>query len=207
MATEGSGAGITSIVLAGGTSSRLGRDKLYEVIGGKTLIQRVLEHLATISAEIIIVAAEKELALPPYPPTKLVYDIHQGKGSLGGIYSGITRSSRFHSLVVAGDMPFLNTALLRHMAAISVGFDVVIPRIGDGVEPLCAVYSKNCLAPIEGLMRRGNLKIIDFFASVKVRYVEEEEINAFDPSHLSLFNVNTEADLAKVRELVEREGL
>lgn len=207
MATEESGAGITSVVLAGGRSSRLGRDKLYEEIGGRALIQRVLERLAPISAEIIVVTADRELVLPRHPVVKLVHDIHLGKGSLGGIYSGIMTSTCFHSLVVAGDMPFLNAALLRHMASISSGFDVVIPRFDDYLEPLHAVYSKYCLPVIEDLLQHDNLRIIDFFDRVKVRYVEEAEIDAIDPQHMSFFNINTEADLARARDLAETEGM
>ncbi|MBI2906104.1 MAG: molybdenum cofactor guanylyltransferase [Chloroflexi bacterium] len=205
LATEESGT--ASIVLAGGRSSRLGRDKLREVIGEKSVIQRVLEAVAPVSSEIIVVTADRELALPSYPAARLVHDIHPGKGSLGGIYSGIVMSTRYHSLVVAGDMPFLNTALLRHMVAASGSFDVVLPKVDDYVEPLHAVYSKDCLPAIEDLLRQDNLRILDFFDRVRVRYLEEEEIDLFDPKHLSFFNVNTEADLVTARELAEREGM
>jgi len=96
----------------------------------------------------------------------------------------------------------LNQALLRYMLQISAGFDLVVPRLGDMVEPLHAVYSQACLAPIESLLKQGNLSVIQLFTLVKLRYVEAEEINRFDPKHLSFFNINTEADLEKARELV-----
>ena len=65
----------------------------------------------------------------------------------------------FYSLAVGCDMPFLNRALLSHMINVAPGFDVVIPRVDDMVEPLHAVYSKNCLAPIEGMVARDNLSV------------------------------------------------
>ena len=69
------------------------------------------------------------------------------------------------------------------------------------VEPLHAVYSKNCLAPAESLLKQGNLSVYQLFPLVKVRYVEAEEIDRFDPQHLSFFNINTEADLETARKL------
>ena len=78
---------------------------------------------------------------------------------------------------------------------------MVIPRLGNMVEPLHAVYSKGCLAPIECLLKQGNLSIRELFTLVKVRYVGAAEIDRFDPKHLSFFNVNTEADLETAREI------
>jgi len=72
------------------------------------------------------------------------------------------------------------------------------------VEPLHAVYSQACLAPIESLLKQGNLSVIQLFTLVKLRYVDAEEINRFDPKHLSFFNINSQADLAKARGIMKR---
>jgi len=120
---------------------------------------------------------------------------------LVGIYTGLTASDSFYNLVVACDMPFLNRGLLQYMIQIADSFDVVVPRLGNMVEPLHAVYSKNCLAPAESLLKQGNLSVYQLFPLVKVRYVEAEEIDRFDPQHLSFFNINTEADLETARKL------
>jgi molybdopterin-guanine dinucleotide biosynthesis protein A len=101
-------------------------------------------------------------------------------------------------------MPFLNRALLSHMIKVAPGFDVVIPRVGDMVEPLHAVYSKGCLAPIEGMVEGGNLSVHGLLGLVRVRYVDSDEIDRFDPEHLSLFNVNTLDELERARSLVEQ---
>jgi molybdopterin-guanine dinucleotide biosynthesis protein A len=90
------------------------------------------------------------------------------------------------------------------MMQLSAEFDVVIPRLGNAVEPLHAIYSRACLAPIENLFRQNNLRIIDFLHLVRVRYIEAGEIDRFDPNHLSFFNINTEADLKTARELAAR---
>ncbi len=195
---------ISCIVLAGGKGLRLGHDKTLEIIGNRSLLQRVVSYLSFFNSDIIIVTA-KEQSFPQfadYPKLRIVVDTYPGKGPLGGIYTGLAISDSFYNLVVACDMPFLNQALLRSMIQLSANFDVVVPRLGDIVEPLHAVYSKGCLAPIGYLLKQGNLRVTELFTLVRARYVEAEEINRFDPKHLSFFNINTEADLEKARELV-----
>jgi len=194
---------ISCIVLAGGKGLRLGRDKTAETFGDTSLLERVVSSLSLFEGDIIIVTAIKQ-SLPQfsgYPTLRVAADIYPGKGTLGGIYTGLTASNSFYNLVVACDMPFLNQALLRYLVQLADGFDLVLPRLGSMIEPLHAVYSKNCLAAIENLLRQDSLKISNLLTLVKVRYVEAEEINRFDPKHLSFFNINTEADLKAAREL------
>ncbi len=199
---------ITSIVLAGGKSTRLGREKALATIDGESLIERVMERVTPLSTEVLLVMRPEQLTLPlpTQPEVKTVTDLYPGKGSLGGIYTGLYYSSSFHNLAVACDMPFLNVALLRHLIELSSDFDVVIPLVEGNTEPLHAVYSKSCLAPIEALLRQDKLRIVDFFPSVRVRYMDESEVDRFDPQHLSFFNINTEEDLARARIIAEKEA-
>jgi molybdopterin-guanine dinucleotide biosynthesis protein A len=199
---------VTSIILAGGRSSRLGREKLAEVIAGKSLIERAISSLSSLSREIFVVISQKQAKSSlsyTYPGAKTVVDLYPGKGSLIGIYTGLVHSSNFLNLVAACDMPFLNLNLLLYMIEISPGFDVVIPKERDQTEPLHALYTKNCAGPMKNLIEQGNLKITGFFDSVKVRYVEKEELDRFDPQRLSFFNINTEDDLKKARMLAAQE--
>ncbi len=193
---------MTSIILAGGKSSRLGRRKPLQAIGGKSLIQWVIDRLAVLSREIIIATAHGE-AIPYVSDAKIktVADIYPEKGPLAGIYSGLIASSSSQAIVVGCDTPFLSVGFLEHMTRISSTFDAVVPRIENEVEPLCAVYSKTCLTHIQELLEQNDLRIDRLFGVVKVRYVEEDEINSFDPEHLSFFNVNNQADLDRAREL------
>ena len=195
---------INCIVLAGGKGLRLGREKVQETVGNSNLLQRVVSQLNSFSNDIIVViASEKSLTqFIGYPRFRIVTDTYPGKGPLGGIYAGLAVSDSLHNLVVACDMPFLNQALLRYMMQLSASFDLVVPRVGKLVEPLHAVYSKSCLAPIEGLLDQGDLRVRALFDLVKVRYVEADEIDSFDPKHLSFFNINTEADLEMAQQLV-----
>lgn len=194
--------GLSSIVLAGGRSSRFGRNKLLETIGGKSIIERVINRLATLSREVIIVTAHgEEIPCPSDSKMKTIADVYPGKGPLVGIYSGLIACSNSRAIVVGADMPFLDVKLLRYMSQLSHAFDVVVPRVKDKLEPLCAIYSKNCLGSIEELLKQNELRINKLFDMVKVRYVEEEEIDKFDPEHLSFFNINTRADLERARQI------
>jgi molybdopterin-guanine dinucleotide biosynthesis protein A len=193
---------MTAIILAGGKSSRLGRSKALQVIEGKNLIQWVIDRLATLSTEIIIATAHGE-AIPCSSAvrTKTVADIYPGKGPLVGIYSGLIASSSSRAIVVGCDTPFLSVSLLEYMTQICSTFDVIVPRINNKLEPLCAVYSKNCSSPIQSLLEQDELRIRKLFSMVKVKYVKEDEINRFDPEHLSFFNINSQADLDRARKL------
>lgn len=194
----------SGIVLAGGRSSRLGHDKVLEVVGSRSLLEQVISSISSLTDDIIIVTANKQTIpeLTDYPGLKIVTDIYPGKGPLGGIYTGLAASASLQNLVVASDMPFLNQALLRYMIQLSADFDLVVPRVGKLVEPLHAVYTRKCLAPAEQLIKEDRLSILELFRLVRVRYVEAEEIESFDPQHLSFFNINTRTDLKRAREMV-----
>jgi len=193
---------MTSIILAGGKSLRLGRSKSLENIGGRSLIQWVVDCLAILSTEIIVATNQGEV-FPCSSPVKIrmVADIYPGKGPLAGIYSGLRASSSSQAIIVGCDTPFLNVSLLAYMAKNIDQYDVVLPRIGEMVEPLCAVYSKSCLVSIKALLEQNKLRVSKLFGAVKVRYIEEGEINIFDPEHLSFFNINSQADLEKAKRL------
>ncbi len=193
---------ISCIVLAGGKGLRLGRKKTLETINNATLLQTVVSQLAFLNSDTIIVTANEE-SFPRLTGSKLrvVTDIYPGKGPLAAIYTGLKISDSFYNLVVACDMPFLNRDLLRYMVQVAPDYDIVVPRVGDMVEPLHAIYSKECLVPIETLIKQDSLSVNRLFSLVRTRYVETEEIDRFDPQHLSFFNINTQDDLRKARKL------
>ncbi|MFA5374492.1 MAG: molybdenum cofactor guanylyltransferase [Dehalococcoidia bacterium] len=195
---------MTAIVLAGGKSSRLGRDKALEKIGGRYLIERVIGSLSQLGDDIIVVTAAPN-QLSDLNVEKVI-DTYPRTGAKVGLCTGINASLSFYSLVVACDMPFLNIDLLRYLLDSASGFDAVIPRIGDKIEPLHAVYSKNCIPVLEEQIRKDKLKISDLFSEINVRYVEAAEIERYDQRHLSLFNINSEADLKRAKAIIEKES-
>jgi len=194
---------ISTIILAGGKSLRLGYDKVLERVGKTSLLEQVISRIDSFSKSIIIVTAKERTfaSLANHPKVKVVSDIFPGQGSLGGIYTGLKKSDSFYNLVVAADMPFLNESLLRYIIEVSDGFDFVLPKVNNLYEPLHAVYSQNCITPIETILKQGKKVIIELFDYVKVRYVGAEEIDRFDPQHLSYFNINTKEDLELARKI------
>ena len=194
------------IILAGGKSKRLGRNKLNEVIGGITLINRVINVLSAFDGEIILVTAE-DSSLPDtftYAKISKVQDLYPGKGMIGGIITGLSASKNFYNLVVAADMPFLNPVLIRYMISNAKGNDLVAYKNQNELEPLHAIYSKNCLPILEEIMLKDR-RIFELLGQVKVRYLSPAEINQYDPKKISFFNVNTESDLRISNEIAAKE--
>ena len=195
---------LTSIVLAGGKNLRLGRNKALEPIGGRSLIQRVIERLEPLADRILIVTSGEPLDLPDSTGVEIVADVYRDKGPLGGIYTGLLASRTTNSIVVACDMPFLNTGLLRYMVGLSEGFDAVVPRLEEEmIEPLHAVYSRDCLSGMKIRLEQDRLGIHPFLNSVRVRYIEKAECQEIDPQLLSFFNINYQSDLDRALELAD----
>jgi len=189
---------ITAIILAGGRSLRLGRNKALEAIGSKSLIEYIIERLGPLTNRFLIATSQGQSDLPVICDAEVLVDIYPGKGPLGGIYTGLLASGTSHNVVVASDMPFINIELLRYMIELSLDFDVVIPRLREGmIEPLHAVYSKNCLNNMKTQLEQGYLKISHLLNTVRVRYVEIAECQKFDPQLLTFFNINSQSDLDK----------
>jgi len=195
---------VSCAVLAGGQSSRMGTDKSFVSLLGRPLIEEVLARVEGLGSETLIITNHPDdyryLGLP------LFADVVPGAGALGGIYTAVSVAGAPYTLVVACDMPFLNHHLLAYLVSLRAGYDVVVPRLGGVPEPLHAVYGKNCLEPMRRRIERGRLKVIGFFPEVRVRTVDEPEIERFDPQHLSFVNVNTPDELAQARRLAGEES-
>jgi len=125
----------------------------------------------------------------------MVADIIKGLGPIGGLYTGLEVMSEEAGFFVACDMPFLNEALLRHMVEVRGGFDAVVPRMGWMIEPLHAVYTKKSLPAFRAAIDSHDHQIVKCLNRLRVKYLEEEELRAFDPELRSFFNINQPKDL------------
>ena len=199
---------VSAVVLAGGLSRRLGRDKAVEPLGGEPLIGRVLARVAQVTDETVVVVndAARAAALPLGEDVVAAIDRYPGAGSLGGIFTGLEAARADWVLVVACDMPFLNVRLLRRILSLRRGRDAVVPVIEGRPEPTHAAYSKRCLPHIEDRLRANDLKISRFFDDVDVEYLPQGEVDELDAGRLSFFNVNTEQDLERARRIVREES-
>jgi molybdopterin-guanine dinucleotide biosynthesis protein A len=206
MGDESSQLDVSGIVLAGGMSRRLGRDKAVELVEGEPLISCVISRVAQVSDEVVVVVGDRNraAALPLPVRARPAVDIFPGKASLGGIFTGLTAARAHWGLVVACDMPFLNTALLRHMLSLRAGYDAVVPVVHGRPEPTHALYSKACLPQMERMLQGGDLRIARLFDEVRVRYLSQEKLERLDPHHESFFNINTQENLDRALALVAR---
>ncbi len=195
----------TVAIIAGGQSRRMGRDKAFVDLDGKTLIQHVIDRSADLGqAETILITnktdAYRHLGLPMYP------DALPDKGSLGGIYTALLQAQSPAVLVLACDMPFISTELLRHMVAqINQTIDIVVPRVNGYPQGMHAIYMKTCIEPIAQQLAADRLKIIRFYDQMRVRYLDEPDYAECDPDGRSFANLNTPDELEQARIQFARE--
>jgi molybdopterin-guanine dinucleotide biosynthesis protein A len=211
--------GLTVLILAGGRSRRMGHDKLWLPLGedGVPLIQQVVARLLPLAGELLFSAnaPERFEALATNlrgqgVPAQVVPDLYPGAGPLAGLHAGLS-AARFDTLLaVAGDMPFVNPALVAHLVQLMPGFDVVIPELphlltGQPVkEPLHALYRRSCLGAVAARLAAGDRPLVSFLPDVRVRVIPPDEIRRFDPDLRSFFNVNTPEDWRAAEQLLVR---
>jgi molybdopterin-guanine dinucleotide biosynthesis protein A len=195
---------VTGVVQAGGKSTRMGgTPKALVELGGRRLIERVVGVVREVVDDVLVVTNTPDLyrflGLPMVP------DVFPDHGSLGGIYSGLAAAPGDAAFTVACDMPFLRVAVARLVVERAGEADVVIPRAGDQLQTLHAVYGKACLAPMQARLRAGRLKIVGFFDEVRVLEVPEAEVARHADPALVFMNLNTPAELERARELITDE--
>jgi len=191
---------LSAVILAGGTSRRLGQDKRQLKLEKQTLLARSITAMSSLTDDVIVVTSQSE---PPSETkaARAVSDVIAGSGALSGLHAGLQATRHDYALVIACDMPFLNMRLLRYMAIITPGYDAVVPIWNGEAEPLHAIYARTCLPVIEALLNGGGGRIIEFFPHINVRYLELSEITLFDPEGLTFFNINTPEDWERAQAL------
>ncbi|KAB2954573.1 molybdenum cofactor guanylyltransferase [Heliorestis acidaminivorans] len=195
---------LSAIILAGGQNKRMGMNKAFLPFGQKVLIEHIMEELAQVTQEIIIVTNEP--ALYKDIEATITPDLLPYKNPLCGIHAGLTVSSNHYNFIVACDMPFIQKTSIDELLHLSEGYDVIVPKIGTYLQPLYAVYSKNCIHAIEVTLHKGVGKITDFYNLVKVRYIEEDVLNHWESLDQLFFNVNTPEDYVKAKEKAINRG-
>lgn len=197
------------LILAGGRSSRIGTDKALILLGGKPIITYVYEALAEICQE-IVVATKPSAKVKRYwhvlpSSVRVVYDLNERQTPLVGILSGLASLNRQYAVIIACDMPFVKVDVIRYLLKLGEGFDVAVPIWPDGsVEPLFAVYNVyRAREGFERALRNGvssPRKALEMMS--RINYVPVEDLKNFDPKMLSLFNVDTKADLKLAHALM-----
>jgi molybdenum cofactor guanylyltransferase len=213
-------------ILAGGGATRFGgRDKSTLLVAGRTILDRQVAELSSLTDDILIVGArEPDIASrlaearadqeraetgrqpshAPHPETDVarrIADIVPGCGPLGGLHAALTEARGDALFLVACDMPYVTAPLVDYLFSLASHADIVVPQTERGYHPLCAVYSRACLAPVAARLGERRLRMRDLVGEMATRVVTAEEVDRFGDRHLLLANVNTPAEYAGLEAL------
>jgi molybdopterin-guanine dinucleotide biosynthesis protein A len=188
---------LTAFILAGGNSTRMGTDKAFVMLEGRTLLARALDVCRTITSEVRIAGDREKFA--PFAP--VVEDVFPGCGPLAGIHAALRASQTDWNVVLAVDLPFVSPALLHFLMAQARDSEAIItvPRTGKGWQPLCAVYRRPFADAAEKALRAGRYKVDLLFDQAITRPVGEEELRIAEFAPEVFRNLNTPEELAEAR--------
>jgi molybdenum cofactor guanylyltransferase len=190
----------TGVILAGGLNSRFGgQSKALLEVGGRRIIDRVLDAFSEVFDRVLLVTNDPLRYLPW--DLQMVTDIHPVRSSLAGLHAGLFYVRTPFAFFSACDAPFIRPELIRAVVdRIRPDIDIVMPRNAFGNEPLSAAYARRCLDPIQRQLEVEDLKIDRFFGKMRVCWVSEKRLRKVDPHLESFINVNTPEDLARARQ-------
>jgi molybdopterin-guanine dinucleotide biosynthesis protein A len=183
---------ITAFILAGGKSARMGSDKAFLELGGRSLLARSLDLARALTSDVRIVGdPEKFAAFGPVVP-----DIYPARGPLGGIHAALSASINDYSLILAVDLPFVAKSFLQYLVAEAQSSDsvVTVPFAGGHFHSLCAVYRKAFRPTAELALAEGRNKLDALFSEVPVRVIRERELQAAGFDAPIFRNLNTPED-------------
>jgi molybdopterin-guanine dinucleotide biosynthesis protein A len=194
---------VSGAIIAGGGATRFGgRPKGLEVVGGRRILDRLVDTIEEALNTLPLLVANDARAADWRPDLRVVPDVLPGYGTLSGLLTGI-REAPAPVLCVAWDMPFLTADLLRALAEGLDAHDAYLPASGGrrGLEPLCAAYGPACGPAIERSIAAGDLRAIGFHAHVRVGILSETAVRRCGVPERLFFNINTAEDLARAQEL------
>lgn len=188
---------LAAFILVGGKSTRMGTDKSFVEFEGGTLLARALDLARSVTTDVRIVGEPAKFSA--FAP--VIEDVFPGCGPLAGIHAALRSSSSDLNLVLAVDMPFLSTDLLRYLItrARNSSATVTVPRSGRGLQPLCAIYRRAFTDAAEIALSEHRYKIDALFAGESTQVIREDELKANGFSAEMFCNLNTPEELADAR--------
>ncbi len=195
----------TGVILAGGLSTRFnGKNKAFFSIRKKPLLSYIYNVYKELFDEILLVTNDPLEYLDW--DLEIVTDIYPIRSSMTGIHTGLFYSKHQYAFISACDTPFLKKELVETiLSGIDNKSELIIPETSFGLEPLCAVYSKNCLKNLEHCLNHEKFKIMRCLKKVPVKKISEKKVLQKDPDLFSFFNINTPEDLDKAEALIQKE--
>lgn len=182
----------TAIILAGGDSKRMGRDKAALPFNGETLLQSVIAGVQPLFAQTLVSVRELrgDVALPQ------ICDTQADGGPLVALISALEAVTTAWTFVVACDMPFVAPALTAHLASLRADHQAVVPKVNEHAQPMAAFYARSALPLLQSSLASGNKSLIGALKSLDVRYVTTDELVQFDPQLRSFIDLDTPQDVA-----------
>ena len=195
---------VAAFVLAGGKSTRMGKDKAFLRLGGETLLVRAMQQASAVTTNVWIVGDAKKFAAFG----RVIEDVYPDRGPLGGIHAALRSSPAEQNLMLAVDLPFVDARFLNYLIgqARESGALVTVARAGGGWQPLCAVYRAGFFEIAEQSLREGKNKIDGLFAGVETRVIAESELIGAGFSPEMFRNLNTPADWERAQESFPLNG-
>ncbi len=184
--------GVSGIILSGGKSTRMGKDKGLIKLNGKPMIQHVIDHIDPICDQILISANDKTYEDFGYP---VYYDEINDIGPAGGIISSLKHSSNKKNIVISCDLPFASTKFIRTLLELSGDYAITLPMSRQHYQPLCAVYSKEVYPVFMEYISKGIYSLKSIIKEFRIRIIKQEDIEGFDLSR-ELRNINYPDDLS-----------
>ncbi len=193
---------VTAAVMAGGRSMRMGVDKTLLPVDGETLLARVVDAVSAVCAHTVVVTNRAEQIAEAGLPadTQVLIDEVSYQGPLGGLVTALKGAPDDWVLAVAADVPWLEPEVIRALWAARDGAQVVVTVTEKGIEPLLALYHRDCLPAARRVLESGRRRLVAMFPELNVVELPIESLLTADPGLRSLVNVNTPEDLADVRE-------
>lgn len=182
----------TAIILAGGESSRMGRDKAALPLNGRPLLQTVIDAVQPLFAHTLVSVREPRAGIA----LQQVCDAQTGAGPLAGLVSAIEKSATPWAFVVACDMPFISPAVIERLAALRGANQAVVPMAAGHAQPLLAFYARSCLPLLRERLAGGDRSLTGALKTLNVRYVEADELLPSDPQLRSFIDLDTPQDAA-----------
>lgn len=186
---------LTAFILAGGRSTRMGKDKAFILLEGRTLLERALGLVCSVTSDVRIVGDPAKFS----SFASVVEDLFPGCGPLAGIHAALRSSQTDLNLILAVDIPFLIPAFLQYMLGRARGSDsaVTVCRTARGWQPLCAIYRRDFTSIAEKALCAGRYRIDALFAEVGTQVISELELETAGFSSDLFSNLNTPDDLAE----------
>ncbi len=179
-------------VLAGGQSRRMGRDKALLPLGNTSLLQHVIDAATPLSAEHLLISNSPQPHAHFGWPVKT--DEQADLGPLGGLYTALYHTRAPHLLLLACDLPYLNTAFLRFLSEQAGPHQAVVPTNDDGLQPLCALYNRRILPTIEKSISENKLGMRRLLKGLDIQTIPPAIWSPYDPDNNLFTNLNTPAD-------------